>query len=285
MLTALNIVKDRGFFPMRLSPISYLCTEMKVRFSKYQGTGNDFIMLDNFSGQYDNLFIEQIAFLCDRKLGIGADGLIKLSSHPEFDFELEYYNSDGSQSFCGNGARCSMSFAHKLGTISEEADFCAIDGHHKATIRNGIVRLEMLPVDKMSRIDGDYVLDTGSPHYVHMAEGAELNIVEFGKLVRYSKRYQENGINVNFLFEEDENSIYVETYERGVEDETLSCGTGVTAAALVYMVRHDLEVGQVLVRTKGGNLVVEADRTEENTFTNIWLSGPAQLVFSGEIDV
>jgi diaminopimelate epimerase len=257
---------------------------MELIFSKYQGTGNDFIMLDNMNGQFNGLSISQIQFLCDRKRGIGADGLIKLSKEKGVDFLVEYYNSDGSQSFCGNGARCSVAFAKSLGIIDAKAKFNAIDGVHEATIESGIVRLEMLPVLSIQKVNTDYWLHTGSPHYVRIMGSTDfVDILDFGKSIRYSDAYKKDGVNVNIVQEIDSNSIHVQTYERGVEDETLSCGTGVTACALVWMdLNPSLE--SVDVTTKGGDLVVEAIRNGEG-FSSIWLSGPAKLVFDGRIDV
>lgn len=257
---------------------------MKIHFSKYQGTGNDFIMLDNINGQYSAIGINDIQNLCNRKTGIGADGLIKISNHNDFDFEVEYFNADGSQSFCGNGARCSVAFAKELNIIGSHANFLAIDGSHSATIENGIIRLEMLPVEKVDKINDDYFLDTGSPHYIHLLnESEELDIVDFGRKIRYSEKYKEQGVNVNTIRTISENFIMVETYERGVEDETLSCGTGVTACALLVMSQNK-NLNQIDVETKGGMLIVEAEK-KENGFDNIWLSGPAVKVFDGSIDV
>ncbi|HIP32588.1 MAG TPA: diaminopimelate epimerase [Crocinitomicaceae bacterium] len=259
---------------------------MKIKFSKYQGTGNDFVMLDNMTGCYDNLTIAQIQFLCDRKLGVGADGLIKLSTCEAYDFEVEYFNADGTQSFCGNGARCSVAFANSLGLIqNSETFFLAIDGEHKASINDGVVRLEMLPVKSFIKNNNDFVLDTGSPHYVHFSDEVKEDIVSYGKGIRYSDEFSEKGINVNIVSIIDRSIINVRTYERGVEDETLSCGTGVTACALVYILQNP-ELTKVDIETKGGKLIVEANPySEENGFRNIWLSGPVKKVFDGSIDI
>lgn len=257
---------------------------MKVVFFKYQGTGNDFVMLDNFDGRYDTLTVDAVRFICERKMGIGADGLIRLSSSPTADFEVDYFNPDGSKSFCGNGARCSVAFAHRLGRIGNETVFTAIDGTHRASLTEGIVRLEMLPVQGIRKLDKDYLLHTGSPHFIRFAaETDDYDIVEFGRRIRYSEPFREEGVNVNLLVA-GEHGLSVRTYERGVEDETLSCGTGVTACALAYLDRENLETGPVLVETLGGMLKVEATRTEDG-FRDIWLSGPAQFVFDGSIDI
>ncbi|MBL1280393.1 MAG: diaminopimelate epimerase [Fluviicola sp.] len=259
---------------------------MKINFSKYQGTGNDFIMLNNIGGQFDDLSIENIAFLCDRKLGIGADGLIKISSAQDCDFEVDYYNADGSKSFCGNGARCSVLFAKSLGLITEEkTTFVAIDGKHKAFLTNDTVSLEMLPVIDFEEFAKNFIIDTGSPHYVTFEKDKTKNIVEFGKEIRYSERFKKEGINVNSVEVISEDTIQVQTYERGVEDETLSCGTGVTACALLYMMQNP-PLRKVKIQTKGGELTVEAAIfSKEKGFRNIWLSGPAKKVFDGSIEL
>lgn len=258
---------------------------MRITFHKYQGTGNDFVMLDNLNGQYDNLSLDQIRYICHRKLGVGADGLIKISSHPDYDFNVEYYNSDGSQSFCGNGARCSVAFAKFLGVIESDTNFLAIDGAHRASIGvDGKVKLEMLPVSSIQYVDEDVVMDTGSPHYVRFCNSDSVpDIVSFGKEIRYSENYQAQGINVNTVVEIGPKNIHVATYERGVEDETLSCGTGVTACALAYMKKTDTS-DEVVVTTKGGKLSVKAEMEGEG-FDHIWLIGPAKKVFDGSIDI
>jgi diaminopimelate epimerase len=236
------------------------------------------------SGLYDSLSIKQIKFLCNRKLGLGADGLIKLSSKDGFDFEVEYFNADGSQSFCGNGARCSVSFAQSIGIIESETTFYAIDGSHKAFIKDKNIHLEMLSVNDYETFENDYLLDTGSPHYIHLLEKIEdKNIVDYGCSIRYSDRFTENGINVNTMAIVSENEVNVATYERGVEDETFSCGTGVVACVLVFMVIKNQNNSEVIINTKGGILKVTAKRNKRK-FTDIWLIGPATFVFDGNID-
>lgn len=257
---------------------------MEIHFTKYQGTGNDFVMLDNLSGKYEELSVEDIAFICDRKIGVGADGLIKISRHPELDFEVEYYNADGSQSFCGNGARCSVAFARELGCITNQTKFFAIDGIHRASIDGNTVRLEMLDVEKIDRVGDDYFVDTGSPHYVHLKKSDDPSILEFGRKIRYSEEFKKEGVNVNYLINHFNQGIEVETYERGVENETLSCGTGVTGCALVSMLLNDQKQGKIEVKTKGGRLTVEAE-SDGIGFHNIWLSGPAIRVFNGIIEL
>jgi diaminopimelate epimerase len=260
---------------------------MKIRFDKYQGTGNDFVILDNRDGSYNGLTKAQVAFICDRRFGIGADGLMLLNLREGYDFEMVYFNADGGEStMCGNGARCLVQFAKNKGILRTSYRFIAIDGEHEAEIdKDEVVSLKMKDVSSVRHHDGDFILDTGSPHYIHMMENVkDLNVFKKGRDIRYSKDFEKDGINVNFVEQlEDPTSIFVRTYERGVEAETLSCGTGVTAAALVC---HHNENGynHVHVETKGGHLSVEYDKTDDS-YTNIWLSGPAEKVFEGSLEL
>ncbi len=260
---------------------------MKISFSKYQGTGNDFVMLDNLNGQYDSLTIPQIQLICDRRFGVGSDGLIKINSHNSSDFEVEYFNSDGSKSFCGNGARCSVAFAETLGVNVSDTSFLGIDGLHKASKNQDVISLEMGDVSEITKIENDFVIYTGSPHYIRFIDAInDLDIVQFGKKVRYSDEFKNEGINVNLVEIVDANNLIVNTYERGVEDETLSCGTGVTACVLAFAYQTQL-LGEhkVSVKVKGGNLSVFFNQETLGKFTTIHLIGPGQFVFSGEINV
>jgi diaminopimelate epimerase len=260
---------------------------MHIQFYKYQGTGNDFVMIDNRSGVYDSLSVAQISRLCDRKFGIGADGLIKINTSESNDFEMDYYNSDGSKSFCGNGARCSVAFAQFLGLISNQTQFVAIDGKHEASIQDGDISLAMLNVQSIKSIQSDFSLHTGSPHYIQFVDSIhQVEVVKEGKRIRYSEAFKMEGINVNFVEKISENSIWVRTYERGVENETLSCGTGVTAAALTFAFREKRSGNQLIyIETLGGKLAVSFEMTENNQFKNIRLIGPGTFVFQGEIYV
>jgi len=259
---------------------------MKIHFSKYQGTGNDFVMLDNLSGNYNNLSIAQIQAICNRRFGIGADGLIKINASKNLAFEMDYYNADGSKSFCGNGARCAVEFATTLGINTEKVNFEAIDGEHFATRSNQEIRVKMKDVSSIES-DGDaFVVQTGSPHYVQFQTSLpKTDIVEFGKKIRHSEKYKLEGINVNLVRVLTDNSIEIETYERGVEDETLSCGTGATACALVQDYLANKELSRINVKVKGGNLAVEFNRISVGSYEEIFLIGPAKFVFSGTIDV
>lgn len=259
---------------------------MDLHFVKYQGTGNDFVMIDNRSGEWDKLSISTIQQLCDRRFGIGADGLIKINSLPGYDFEVDYYNSDGSKSFCGNGARCSVAFAHELGITNNPVSFMAIDGAHEADKKEGLVFLKMNDVTEIDTTQREFVLDTGSPHFVHFTENVvDFDIVAYGKQIRYSDQYKQEGINVNAIHQLNDHSFEIKTYERGVEDETLSCGTGVTAAALALGEKNKVEGHfEYQVKSQGGDLSVKFKR-EHSKFTDIWLIGPAVAVFKGKVDV
>lgn len=263
---------------------------MIFSFTKYQGTGNDFVMLDNLSGEYDGLTETQIQQICDRRFGVGADGLIKINAKEGYDFEVDYYNSDASKSFCGNGARCAVNFAHELGITKEEVCFWAIDGEHSAIKENGIVRLKMNPVQEIA-LDtdfsaSDFVLNTGSPHFIRFTENINIAYSEFihqTKEIRYSDKYKDEGINVNFIQLENDCKAKIRTYERGVEDETLSCGTGVTAAAIVMCKKAALFGQQTFkLEVLGGNLSVSMNRISESVFEDIYLIGPGKRVFKGE---
>ncbi len=259
---------------------------MDLRFVKYQGTGNDFVMIDNRSGEWNDLSVSAIQKLCDRRFGIGADGLIKINSISGFDFEVDYYNSDGSKSFCGNGARCSVAFAHELGITADSVSFMAIDGGHEAVKKDGLVYLKMNNVSEIDTSQNEFVLNTGSPHFIHFTENvADFDIVAYGKQIRYSDKYKQEGINVNAIHQLDEHSFEIRTYERGVEDETLSCGTGVTAAALALGAKNGIEGDfEYQVKSQGGDLSVKFTNTN-SVFTNIWLIGPAVSVYKGEVNV
>jgi diaminopimelate epimerase len=257
----------------------------RLHFEKYQGTGNDFVLVDNTKGKYNNLTTDQIASVCGRRFGVGADGFIFIESHTEFPFKMNYFNSDGSQSFCGNGARCAVAFAHSLGLFEKACSFIAIDGVHEAELKeNGEVRLKMAEINGYEVIGNDYFIHTGSPHYIHYKRTDDTKgIVEFGKEIRYNTRFNSEGTNVNMV-QILENKLFVETYERGVEDETLSCGTGVTAVALVDGILNGESIGRRIIETKGGTLTIDWKRNNMS-FEEVFLQGPAVKVFEGVINV
>jgi diaminopimelate epimerase len=257
---------------------------MKIPFSKYHGTGNDFIIIDNRNLQWTPKQ-EEIARLCDRHFGIGADGLMLLKEKPGFDFYMTYYNSDGREStMCGNGGRCMIVFARSLALSGIETHFLAIDGEHFGKIIQTedpiIVSLKMKDV-RMNEIGSDHLfLNTGSPHYVIFANNVEtLDIIAEARKIRFNERFREEGTNVDFV-EVRKDRIFVRTYERGVENETLSCGTGVTAAALASAIKYPSKRSSREVHTRGGILKVSF-RQNGNSFKDIWLEGPATFVFQG----
>ena len=258
---------------------------MVLNFQKYQGTGNDFVMINQSEQKIiDHHDRKLIEFLCDRRFGIGADGLILLEKSEEHDFKMVYFNADGSQStMCGNGGRCIVHFAWSLGVCGEETTFEAIDGLHKGKVYDSnIVSIQMSDVLKVNIKDSKtYVLNTGSPHYIKMVDSLPKNIKASGAEIRYSDEFREEGINVNFVKLIKEN-IEVATYERGVEDETLSCGTGVTAAAIATFIYQNQKNNHIKIQTKGGQLSVSFDQ-EGEIFNNIWLTGPAIKVFEGNV--
>ena len=261
---------------------------MNLHFFKYQGTGNDFILADNRKNEYSSLTTEQIHKLCDRRFGIGADGLMLLNEKTGFDFEMKYYNANGKEgSMCGNGGRCMTKFAYHLGINREVSRFLASDVVHEEEIdTDGIVSLKMKDVKDSKRLHNDFILDTGSHHYIKMVTNVmDVDVFKKGSEIRHSKEFEEEGINVNFVEQMREaDKITVRTYERGVEDETYSCGTGVTAAALVCY-HNENGFNDVEVKTLGGLLSVEFDRTDENKYENIWLCGPAEKVYEGTIQL
>jgi len=258
---------------------------MLLAFFKYQGTGNDFVIIDNRDGHIQ-LTEKQVKHICDRRFGIGADGLMLLNKKEGYDFEMLYYNSDGREStMCGNGGRCLVKFAYHRGIHRNRYWFIAVDGPHEAVIQdNGWVNLKMKDVTGLEEHFEYTVLDTGSPHYVRSVNDImNYDVVHEGKAVRYNDRFKKAGINVNFV-EAGDDKIYVRTYERGVENETLSCGTGVTASALVFA-HNENGFNHIDVQTPGGKLAVEFNKLEDNKFSDIWLCGPAAFVYEGKVEV
>jgi len=260
---------------------------MQLEFYKYQGTGNDFVMVDNRTDFFPKDNIKLIAHLCDRRFGIGGDGLILLENDTESDFKMVYYNSDGNQSsMCGNGGRCLVAFAKMLKVIKNSATFSAVDGLHHANISDtGLVSLQMIDVTDV-KINQNYVfLNTGSPHHVQLVEDLEnYDIKENGAKIRYGDLYGKAGSNVNFVKQVDENTFSLRTYERGVEDETLSCGTGATAVAIAMNILGKTQASSVNLNVEGGKLTVSFEKNE-SFFTKVTLKGPAEFVYKGTIAI
>lgn len=259
---------------------------MEITFYKYQGTGNDFVMIDNRLQVFSKKNTKLIEKLCDRRFGIGADGLILLENDDLTDFRMVYYNSDGKESsMCGNGGRCIVAFAKKLGIINSSTTFIATDGLHKATIdEENIVSLQMIDVQEIKSEDGYTFLNTGSPHHVEMVNNLnEYDVFHNGHRIRYSDLYGMTGSNVNFVEQISNNHFALRTYERGVEDETFSCGTGATAVAIAMNATGKTTENSINLDVKGGNLKVTFDKIGD-IYSNVFLIGPATFVFEGKIE-
>lgn len=257
---------------------------MQINFYKYHGTGNDFVLIDNLEKKI-KLSKKQINLICDRHIGVGADGLMLLESAKGYDFKMVYFNSDGNQStMCGNGGRCIVKFAHDLKLIKSSALFLAIDGEHTASIKGNLVKLKMIDVDKVEKRKNHFFVNTGSPHYITLVEDVKnIDVFERGRKIRNSAHYRKEGINVNFVSLDKENEISVRTYERGVENETLSCGTGVTAATLAAATIKGFDK-KCKVNTPGGKLTVHFKKAAQG-FKDIFLEGPAEFVFNGSLKI
>ena len=262
-----------------------------IPFVKYHGAGNDFIMIDDRTAAWEKRIDEKwIALACHRRFGIGADGMILLQPGKEgADFFMKYYNSDGrTSSFCGNGGRCLVAFAASLGIHQGICKFLGTDGWHSGELlSDGRVRITMKDVSDISTINPtSFTLNTGSPHYVTFLENInDLDVFTAGRAIRNSPSFVEEGINVNFVAELQPGEITIRTYERGVEDETFACGTGVVAAALAASFQSPHEISSWQVHAKGGDLNVDFKRNGIQDFSSIWLTGPAEEVFKGEIRI
>ena len=260
---------------------------MQLEFYKYQGTGNDFVMIDNRSNSFPKENTQLVAYLCNRRFGIGADGLILLDSDPDVDFRMVYYNSDGNlSSMCGNGGRCLVAFAKKLNVIQSETTFIATDGLHYATVSaDGIVSLQMIDVAEINNTPEYSFLNTGSPHHVQLVSDIEhYNVKENGAAIRYGDLYGQQGSNINFVKKIDDTTFSLRTYERGVEDETLACGTGATAVAIAMNATGQTNSNAINLNVEGGKLAVSFDK-EDGKYTNVFLKGPAEFVFKGTIEI
>ncbi|PWK23545.1 diaminopimelate epimerase [Maribacter polysiphoniae] len=269
--------------PLKLHYIWAMEMNRVLTFYKYQGTGNDFVMIDNRDNSFPKDDIKLVAWLCDRRFGIGADGLILLEEDATMDFNMVYYNADGKEgSMCGNGGRCLVAFAKFLGVISTEAKFNAVDGVHSATIKGDIVELQMGDVTDISEKPNAYFLNTGSPHHVQLVKGLQdFDVFKEGSKLRYGV-YGQKGSNINFVEPLGEGTFAVRTYERGVEDETLSCGTGVTAVAIAMHKSGKVSSDVVNIEAQGGKLQVRFS-VDAKGYSNVHLKGPATQVFKGEV--
>lgn len=262
----------------------------EIPFVKYHGAGNDFVLIDNRTGEY-NLSEKEIQKICNRHFGIGSDGLILLEKADGFDFKMVFYNPDASTDMmCGNGGRCIVAFAHSLGIIDNKVSFLAPDGKHIAEIieKQGYkyaIKLGLLDVNEIIDLQDGQFLNSGTPHFVKVVESLEeLNLKEKGSLIRYDKRFEKTkGSNANFIEIVKDGEINIRTYERGVEDETLACGTGITASAIAYSEKYNSKVNPITINSKGGQLKVYFTKNESKTYSNIFLEGQAEKVFEGKI--
>jgi diaminopimelate epimerase len=258
---------------------------MLINFSKYHGTGNDFILIDNRNLNFP-VSKALVAFMCHRRFGIGADGLMLVENDKDYHFRMRYFNSDGNEgSMCGNGGRCIVAFAKKLGIINSEARFTACDGAHFAKIDSiDDVELEMQDVSSIEINEDSYFLNTGSPHLVQFIDTHNnFDTYKKGKEIRYSETFKEKGTNVNFVSTDNNNNLFISTYERGVEDETYSCGTGCVASAIAYSINTDSKIKEYNIKTKGGSLKVSFE-IKNHIYTNIKLKGPTANPFDGTFD-
>lgn len=258
---------------------------MIIKFQKYQGAGNDFIIIDNRNKFFD--FSPAIVHhFCDRRFGIGADGLMLLENCPNYDFKMRYFNADGQEaSLCGNGSRCIIAYAHHLGLFDHQTRFLAVDGEHRGEMTSSGVKVRMNDVNHITVTPDYYYLNTGSPHCVKIVGDAfQTDVFTQGRTIRYSPPFQPEGTNVNFITPTSD-FIKIATYERGVENETLACGTGCVASALVAALIRHADHGTYTLQAKGGTLKVSFQRISEQHFTHIWLEGPAEFVFAGEIEI
>lgn len=260
---------------------------MLIPFCKFHGTGNDFIIINKIKSQNIDLNTDIIKQLCNRHFGIGADGLMTLLSSDNYDFEMKYYNSDGKEgSMCGNGGRCIVVFAKMINIIEDKTTFLAIDGSHTAIIdENNIVKLKMNDVTEIKKYNDGYFLDTGSPHFVQFVDDLKkMEIEKKGKMLRFDNRFTTSGTNVNFV-EIKNNNISFASFERGVEKETLSCGTGAIATAISFVLKIKKTPKSITLLTKGGELRVYLNKINDNLFTDIWLQGKTNFVFEGKIQL
>jgi len=253
-----------------------------IKFYKYQGAGNDFVLIDNRDLHFDANNIDLIEKLCDRRFGIGADGLMLLQNKNNYDFQMLYFNADGKEgTMCGNGGRCIVAFARDLNIIQGHTDFLAVDGEHSASIDGDQVNLGMIDVAQYHKDGAAFVLNTGSPHYVLFTENLkEFGVYEQGKAIRNNETYKQDGINVNFI-QKEKNGYFVRTFERGVEDETYACGTGAVASAMSVALQSNQDGDfNIPIRVLGGQLEISFTK-EKESFKNVYLKGPANLVFQG----
>lgn len=253
-----------------------------ISFYKYQGAGNDFIMIDNRNDLISKDKEKMAIKLCERRFGLGSDGLIFIEADKDVDFNMNFFNPDGSQSFCGNGSRCAVKFAKYLNAFEgDKTDFKAIDGIHSAELIDGNVKVSIQNVLSYDKYEDDYYMHTGSPHYMKFYNNVdEEDLILISREIRYSEKFKPGGTNVNFIQKVNNYTIKIRTYERGVENETYACGTGATACALTQAIVEEIPRGNIKVKAKGGDLSVDFVQ-DSSGFSDVWLEGPAEFVYKG----
>ena len=257
---------------------------MLLNFSKYQGTGNNFVMVDNRTKTFPNGNTDIISYLCDRNFGIGADGIILIENDNESDFRMIYYNPDGTETMCGNGGRCAVAFARDLGMIKDETTFNAFDGFHFASLNGENISLQMIDIDTIQNHEDYSFLNTGTPHHVELVDDlTDYPVFSRGKELRYDL-YGDKGSNINFVEQKNSDTFRVRTYEKGVENETLACGTGVTAVAIAMHHSGKTAADTIKLPVEGGTLKVSFDFSD-GKYSNVFLIGPAKFIFKGNIEL
>ena len=276
-------ISHKNSFYLDIALIYFYFYQMIIEFYKYHGSGNDFIIIDDRKNEFDLNDNKLISALCERRMGIGADGLILLRNHKVLDFEMIYFNADGKgSSMCGNGGRCIIDFAHMLEIINNETTFMAIDGEHRGKIIDREISIQMKDVNNIQKFLGGLVLDTGSPHYIEEVDDLlNLDVKNEVRRIKSLNPFKEKSVNINFVLNADE--LHVRTYERGVEAETFSCGTGVVASAIAMHYANCINKNIIDVKTKGGVLNVSFEEVN-GIYKNIWLSGEASMVYAGEFE-
>ncbi len=266
-----------------------------LRFTKMNGAGNDFVMIDNRAGEV-RLEPGQIVRICDRHRGIGADGILLLEKGSNgADFRMRYYNRDGGEAeMCGNGARCFARFANKVAKAPAKISFQTPAGLIRGQLQGELVRLQMsdpkdLRLNVALELDGEdarvHYVNSGVPHVVvPVARVDVVNVFDRGSAIRRHEMFSPAGANVNFIEKRGPQSILVRTYERGVEDETLACGTGVVASALIFAATEKINGPVDVVVRSGSELSVDFKRAGDQ-FTNVTLTGPAEFAFEGTIEI
>lgn len=262
----------------------------ELKFSKYSGAGNDFILIDNREGGFDadSGLIEK---MCARQIAVGADGLILLENSDQADIRMRYFNADGGEAeMCGNGSRCLIAFARKLGIVKDEYSFQTMERVLKARVKGDAISIQMGEVlDTLLNIDIEvdarkctvHFTNTGVPHTILFVDDLDqIDLDGTGGKIRFHQRFQPKGTNVDFVTKTGKNSVAMRVYERGVEGETLACGTGVTAAGIIANLVHNVKPPVKVAVRSGDTLTVDFKKSDDK-FSDVVLTGPATLIYDG----